>query len=125
MPAFFCSPFVFRFSLFVNFLPLQLNQFHPILEIFDSDLFRSVAMILLDLPVAGFSIGVIAGILAIIVLLAGSAMASGAEVAFFSLGPNQLHELRLKEDKADQGVLHLLEMPKHLLATFQLMSPAA
>jgi putative hemolysin len=74
-------------------------------------------MILLDLPVTGFSAGVIAGIVAIIALLAGSAMASGAEVAYFSLGPNQLHELRLKEDKADKAVLHLLEMPKHLLAT--------
>jgi putative hemolysin len=74
-------------------------------------------MILIDLPLAGFSIGVVAGILAIIILLFGSAMASGAEVAFFSLGPNQLHELRLKEDKADKSVLHLLEMPKHLLAT--------
>jgi putative hemolysin len=74
-------------------------------------------MILIDLPVTGFSVGIIAGILAIIVLLLGSAMVSGAEVAFFSLGPNQLHELRLKEDKADKAVLHLLEMPKHLLAT--------
>jgi gliding motility-associated protein GldE len=74
-------------------------------------------MILLDLPVAGFSIGVIAGIFGILMLLAGSAMASGAEVAFFSLGPNQLHQLRLKEDHADKAVLHLLEMPKHLLAT--------
>lgn len=74
-------------------------------------------MILIDLPVTGFSVGVISGILAIIALLTGSAMASGAEVAFFSLGPNQLHELRLKEDKADKAVLHLLEMPKHLLAT--------
>jgi gliding motility-associated protein GldE len=74
-------------------------------------------MIIIDLPFSGISIGVIAGILAIIALLAGSAMASGAEVAFFSLGPNQLHELRLKEDKADKAVLHLLEVPKHLLAT--------
>jgi putative hemolysin len=74
-------------------------------------------MILIDIPVTGFTVGVISGIIAIIVLLAGSAMASGAEVAFFSLGPNQLHEIRLKEDKADKAVLHLLEMPKHLLAT--------
>jgi len=74
-------------------------------------------MILLDLPVSGFSFTVISGILAILVLLVGSAMASGAEVAFFSLGPNQLHELRLKEDKADKAVLHLLEKPKRLLAT--------
>jgi putative hemolysin len=72
---------------------------------------------LLDIPVTGFSYSVIGSILAIVLLLLGSAMASGAEVAFFSLGPNQLHELRLKEDKADRAVLHLLEMPKRLLAT--------
>jgi putative hemolysin len=69
------------------------------------------------MPVTGFTYGVLFGILAIIVLLIGSAMASGAELAFFSLGPNQLHELRMKEDKADRSVLHLLEMPKRLLAT--------
>jgi gliding motility-associated protein GldE len=63
------------------------------------------------------SLGVIGGIFSVFVLLVGSAMASGAEVAFFSLGPHQLHELRLKEDKADHAVLRLLEMPKRLLAT--------
>jgi putative hemolysin len=79
-------------------------------------------MILIDLPVTGFSFGVIAAILAILVLLAGSALISGAEVAFFSLGPNQLHELRLKEDKTDKAILHLLEMPKHLLATLLIIN---
>jgi putative hemolysin len=74
-------------------------------------------MILINILITGLSGGVIAGIVAIIVLLTGSAMASGAEVAFFSLGPNQLHELRLKEGKTDKAVLQLLEMPKHLLAT--------
>lgn len=44
-------------------------------------------------------------------------MASGAEVAFFSLGPNQVHELRLKDNQTDLNVLRLLEMPKRLLAT--------
>lgn len=99
------------------FLTFALSTNSNILEIFESGLFGSIAMILVDLPVTGLSIGVVAGIVAIIVLLFGSAMASGAEVAFFSLGPNQLHELRLKEDKANKAVLHLLEMPKHLLAT--------
>jgi putative hemolysin len=98
-------------------LLLSLNQFHLTLEIYDAHLFRSISFILLDIPVTGFSLGVIGGVMAIFFLLLGSAMASGAEVAFFSLGPNQLHELRLKEDKADRAVLHLLEMPKRLLAT--------
>jgi gliding motility-associated protein GldE len=87
------------------------------LDIIDSHLFGSFSFILLDISVTGFSIGVITGILGIIVLLFGSAMVSGAEVAYFSLGPNQLHQLRLKQDKADRAVLHLLEMPKRLLAT--------
>jgi putative hemolysin len=65
----------------------------------------------------GFSAGVMIGILGIILLLIGSAFSSAAEVAYFSLGPNQLNELRLKEDKADRVVLRLLDMPKRLLAT--------
>jgi gliding motility-associated protein GldE len=87
------------------------------LDIFNSDFFRLFSIILLDVQVTGFSFGVVTGIVSILLLLVGSAMASGAEVAFFSLGPNQLHELRLKEDKADRAVLHLLELPKRLLAT--------
>jgi gliding motility-associated protein GldE len=87
------------------------------LEIIDSHQLRPFLFILLDLPVTGISFGVVAGIFGILLLLVGSAMSSGAEVAFFSLGPNQLHELRMKEDKADRAVLLLLEMPKRLLAT--------
>jgi gliding motility-associated protein GldE len=87
------------------------------LDITDSHLSGLISFILLDTQVAGFSPGVVGGIVAIIILLLGSAMASGAEVAFFSLGPNQQHELRLKNDKADRAVLYLLDMPKRLLAT--------
>ena len=87
------------------------------MDIFDSDIFSIFSFILLNVPVGGFTFGVIAGIVAILLLLVGSAMVSGAEVAFFSLGPNQLHELVLKEDKTDRLVLNLLESPKRLLAT--------
>jgi gliding motility-associated protein GldE len=59
----------------------------------------------------------VAGIVSIFGLLIFSAMMSGAEVAFFSLGPNQLHELRTRDSKSDKTVLHLLEIPKRLLAT--------
>ena len=87
------------------------------MDIVDLNLFRFLSFIILELPVTGISTGVIAGFAAIVVLLVGSAMASGAEVAFFSLGPNQVHELRLKENKTDLNVIHLLESPKRLLAT--------
>jgi len=73
--------------------------------------------ILLNATTAAGTVGVVIGIVAIFILLIGSALMSGAEVAFFSLGPNQLHELRSKEDRANKAVLHLLEMPKRLLAT--------
>ena len=74
-------------------------------------------MILLEIQGAEVTLGVISGIIAILILLFGSALTGAAEVAFFSLGPNQLHELRLKEDKADWLVLQLLDSPKRLLAT--------
>jgi putative hemolysin len=74
-------------------------------------------MVTPDTGEVGFSIGVLAAILGMFVLLAGSAFTGAAEVAFFSLGPNHLHELRLKEDKADRLVLQLLDSPKRLLAT--------
>jgi len=87
------------------------------LEIIDSELTNSGLFTLLSVQAHGFSPGVATGIIAIILLLICSAMVSGAEVAFFSLGPGQLHQLRLNESKADRTVLHLLEMPKRLLAT--------
>lgn len=87
------------------------------MEIIDPDPFQQLLVVLLNTPGTVISVGSIVSIVAIIVLLFGSAMMSGAEVAFFSLGPNQLHALRQNEDKADHMVLHLLEMPKRLLAT--------
>jgi gliding motility-associated protein GldE len=87
------------------------------LDLIHTHLSGQLNFILLEAQVTGLTAGVIAGIIAIVLLLIGSAMASGAEVAFFSLGPNQLHELRLKGDKADRAVLRLLDKPKRLLAT--------
>jgi putative hemolysin len=87
------------------------------LDIFNPDLLNLTLMVTPDTGEVGFSIGVLAAILGMFVLLAGSAFTGAAEVAFFSLGPNHLHELRLKEDKADRLVLQLLDSPKRLLAT--------
>ena len=87
------------------------------MEIFDTDPLQQILFILLNVSSAASSAGVVAGILAIILLLVGSALTSAAEVAFFSLGPNQLHELRSGENKTDKTVLDLLDIPKRLLAT--------
>lgn len=56
-------------------------------------------------------------LLAILLLLAASASVSGAEVAFFSLGPNERNQLNLKNTKSAGRVLSLLVKPEELLAT--------
>lgn len=52
-----------------------------------------------------------------IILLMLSAMASGSEVAFFSLTHNDLDELESRQDAASRRVLDLLSNPDRLLAT--------
>lgn len=51
------------------------------------------------------------------VLLFFSAMISGSEVAFFSLGPGQLNSLRSDDSGNGRIIVELLEKPKRLLAT--------
>ena len=55
--------------------------------------------------------------IALIVLLFMSAMVSGSEVAFFSIGPNEKEELLTSKSKSATVALQLLEKPKRLLAT--------
>ena len=56
-------------------------------------------------------------LVALVVLLLMSAMASGSEVAFFSLSPSMVNEL--EEDQSDQSqtILKLVKSPRELLAT--------
>ena len=56
-------------------------------------------------------------VLFILVLLVFSAIISGSEVAFFSISPSQLEQLKESEDDKDAQVLDLLERPRLLLAT--------
>ncbi|MFW5705652.1 MAG: gliding motility-associated protein GldE [Bacteroidota bacterium] len=62
-------------------------------------------------------IPVIIGLVAMLVLIACSALISGSEIAFFSLGPNQLNVLRATKSKSSQLIINLLDRPKRLLAT--------
>ena len=52
-----------------------------------------------------------------ILLLACSAFVSASEVAYFSLEPQDIDDIREKETKASQNVVKLLETPQKLLAT--------
>ncbi len=53
----------------------------------------------------------------IISLLVCSAIVSGSEVAFFSISPSQLQDLRASEAQKDIRIIKLLEKPRYLLAT--------
>ena len=59
---------------------------------------------------------VVLGLLSIILLLF-SAMASGSEVAFFSLTRSDIDELEERDDTTSRRVLNLLDNPDRLLAT--------
>ncbi|HYX08045.1 MAG TPA: gliding motility-associated protein GldE [Bacteroidales bacterium] len=64
-----------------------------------------------------FTFGLLAGILAIILLLFFSAMISGSEVAFFSLSPGDIEKMQKKKTKINKLILKLLDIPERLLAT--------
>lgn len=64
-----------------------------------------------------FSAGILFSLLAIVILLLLSALISGSEVAFFSLSPKNLEQLKENEHKQDKLVLLLLEKPRFLLST--------
>ncbi|MBP6412763.1 MAG: gliding motility lipoprotein GldD [Bacteroidia bacterium] len=84
----------------------------------------------MDIPVSTFfsnllfinsdallSPSVVAGFLAVLVLLFLSALIAAAEVGFFSLVPSQISQLKNTYTPASQRALQLLEKPKKLLAT--------
>jgi putative hemolysin len=70
------------------------------------------------LPVShGFSYGVALALVAIVILLFCSAVVSASEIAFFSLTPNQLKDIRGGKLGIHLLIRQLLERPKRLLAT--------
>lgn len=52
----------------------------------------------------------------LLILIVFSAMASGSESAFFSIGPSDKEDLRKQDSRTSKQVLKLLENPKELLA---------
>ncbi len=63
------------------------------------------------------TIGIGAAILIVVVLLITSALISGSEVAYFSLGATEKKKLHQKKSKTNQQVLKNLDSPEKLLAT--------
>lgn len=87
------------------------------MDVPDSDpLLLLVNLILLNIT-GGFTPGIFIAFIIIIALLLCSALISGSEVAFFSLHPAQLKEIKSKQTSAGRLILSILESPKRLLAT--------
>lgn len=89
----------------------------------ETDLFLShlpvvVANILFHPP----TMSIIIAIIATVMLLAGSAVVSGSEVAFFSLKPDDVNHLRTENSKRSQQVIKHLENPELLLATILILN---
>lgn len=62
-------------------------------------------------------IGLIIGFSVLVLLLVSSALISGSESAFFSLGPSEKELLEDTGDKSSKSVLELMKNPQDLLAT--------
>ena len=87
------------------------------MELPDSDSFLQLVNILFTVFTGEFSPGIFFILLVIIILLICSALISGAEIAYFSLTPAQLKEIKAKEIPANKLILNHLKAPKRLLAT--------
>ena len=77
----------------------------------------TIVFYLLDSLIKSFTFGTVINFLIVFLLLFFSAMISGTEIAFFSLTPAQLNEIKTSTAKKDILIIRLLESPKRLLAT--------
>lgn len=81
------------------------------------DPLQQILTTILSFSLSGESFPIIGASVAVTILLICSALISGSEVAYFSLGPTELSEIGGKADKKSALLLNLLERPKRLLAT--------
>ena len=57
-----------------------------------------------------------------LILLVCSALISGSEVAFFSLKPSELEEIRMAQDKGSERIIQLLEIPDRRTGSSNLLA---
>jgi len=87
------------------------------LEEAGSDPYLCLVGIMLNSFSGNLSLGIIISFIVMVVLLFLSAMISGSEVAFFSMDPPQIKEIRSKKSNISKLILAHLDIPKRLLAT--------
>jgi gliding motility-associated protein GldE len=64
-----------------------------------------------------FTLEILLSVAAMLLLLLFSALISGSEIAFFSVTPSQVNDLKTKRSSKGDLILRLLEIPRRLLAT--------
>ena len=87
------------------------------MESLDIEPYSYGLLIILSSAFNPFTLEILLSLVAMVVLLLFSALISGSEVAFFSVSPSQLNELKSGKVKKDQVIISLLEKPRKLLAT--------
>ena len=87
------------------------------MELPDSDAHIFLVNVLMNIFTGSFTPAIILILFFIILLLICSALISGAEIAYFSLTPVQLKEIKTKESHINRIILSHLKSPKRLLAT--------
>ncbi len=88
----------------------------------DPDPYASIISLMTSIIFLGFDANTVFSLLALLILLAISAMISGSETAFFSLKPADLNVLKEEVSEQNKKVLHLREIPKTLLATILIVN---
>ncbi|SKB38001.1 gliding motility-associated protein GldE [Alkalitalea saponilacus] len=83
----------------------------------EADSLIQIQSALMFLQFQAFTPGLLLSIIIILLLLLSSALISGSEVAYFSLKPTDLSEMREGESRAGKRAVKHLENPELLLAT--------
>ncbi|UCG28619.1 MAG: gliding motility-associated protein GldE [Bacteroidales bacterium] len=81
------------------------------------DPYALAALANIDIALYPFSISTLILLLVFFILLFFSALVSGSEVAYFSLRPSDLQDLKEKASKRSRIVLRLYDIPERLLGT--------
>jgi len=83
----------------------------------DPDLFVSAPLALIGVTFNQAEPGSILTIFIVLILLVGSALISGSEVAYFSLSPTDKQNLEDRDSRNSRAVLELIRKPERLLGT--------
>ncbi len=83
----------------------------------DSEYSLSIISVIAGIPVNSLDFKTITGLIILIILLIGSALMSGSEVAYFSFRPEDIERFKTNKSKQAKTALKLYNDPEKLLST--------